>query len=102
MHEKVAELELASEQPTLEVTAEVAAEVTDELVNFLGVFTDDMSRTELMGKLNLKHAEHFRLHYLNKGLEFELIEMTIPDKPRSRLQKYRLTPLGKQVLATKE
>ncbi len=28
--------------------------------------------------------------------------MTIPDKPRSRLQKYRLTPLGKMLLAAKE
>lgn len=35
------------------------------------------------------------------GLQVELIEMTIPDKPRSCLQKYRLTPLGKQALAVK-
>ncbi|WP_420094934.1 hypothetical protein [Denitrificimonas caeni] len=28
-----------------------------------------MSRTELMQRLNLKHAEHFQLHYLSKGLE---------------------------------
>lgn len=31
-----------------------------------------------------------------------LIEMTVPDRPRSRLQKYRLTLLGRQVLATKD
>jgi ATP-dependent DNA helicase RecG len=27
-----------------------------------------------------------------------LIEMTMPDKPNSRLQKYRLTPEGKNAL----
>jgi len=30
-----------------------------------------------------------------------LIEMTLPDKPDSRLQKYRLTPSGKVRLARK-
>lgn len=31
-----------------------------------------------------------------------LIEMTVPDKPRRRLQKHRLTHLGKQVLCIKD
>lgn len=114
VHEKVAELERTAEtakeqarpevthQVTAEVTAEVAAEVAAELIDFLSAFKGDMTRAELMHTLNLQHAEHFRLAYLKKGLELGLIEMTIPDKPRSRLQKYRLTLLGKQVLATKD
>lgn len=38
------------------------------------------------------------LHYLMPSLEQGLIEMTLPDKPRSRLQKYRLTAAGKAAI----
>jgi predicted transcriptional regulator len=36
--------------------------------------------------------------YLKPALDDDLIEMTIPDKPRSSKQKYRLTEKGKRVL----
>ena len=35
--------------------------------------------------------------YLRPGVEGGLVEMTLPDSPRSRAQRYRLTILGEQV-----
>jgi hypothetical protein len=57
-----------------------------------------MSRGELMEKLRLKDRMHFRMDYLQPALAAALIEMTIPDKPRSSKQKYRLTDKGRQAL----
>ena len=56
-----------------------------------------MDRQEIQAKLGLSHRENFRSNYLKLALEQEFIEMTIPDKPNSSLQKYRLTVLGKQL-----
>ena len=52
---------------------------------------DTLSSNELMEKLHLSHKPTFRHNYLLPALEQNLIEMTIPDKPKSRLQKYRKT-----------
>lgn len=38
----------------------------------------------------------FRERYLGPALADGLIEMTIPDKPNSRLQEYRLTDEGRR------
>lgn len=61
-----------------------------------------MSRLALQQTLGLKHRDSFVETYLQPALEAELVEMTIPDKPQSRLQKYRLTDKGKALLAAKE
>lgn len=48
--------------------------------------------------LMLKDDEHFRKSYLNPALSVGMIELTIPEKPRSSKQKYRITDLGKKVV----
>mgnify|MGYP000018299526 FL=1 len=42
----------------------------------------------LMEKLGLKAKEGFRRNYLHPAIEMNLIQMTIPDKPNSKNQRY--------------
>lgn len=41
--------------------------------------------------------EHFRKTYIKPAIKEGFIEMTIPDKPNSRFQKYRLTSKGEKL-----
>ena len=77
---------------------EVTPEVTPE-VRLALVVQGAMSRRELQQILNLRDDEHFRVAYLLPALDAGLIKMTLPDKPTSRLQKYRLTARGRAVVA---
>jgi hypothetical protein len=54
---------------------------------------------EIQVVIGLKHRQTFRENYLNKYLAQGFIERTIPEKPRSRLQRYRLTEKGRAWLA---
>ena len=83
---------------TDQVTGEVTREVTGEVGRLLAVIQGEMKRSELQQALALKHEDHFRDAYLTPALSLGLIEMTIPDKPRSRLQRYRLTARGQHWL----
>ena len=88
-------------QVTGEVTGEVAPEVTGQAppeVRLLRVLSGEMTRLDIQEALGLKHEDHFRKSYLLPALQASLIEMTIPDKPRSSKQRYRLTPTGSEYL----
>jgi hypothetical protein len=83
---------------TFPVSKQVTEQVTEQvkrLVQKLG--SDAKTTNELMLDLELKHRPTFLYDYLKPSLEQGFVEMTIPDKPNSRLQKYRLTIFGKQL-----
>ena len=65
---------------------------TDQVKALLDALGDrELSAIELMSSLGLSHRRTFRQNYLNPALKAGLIERTVPDKPTSRLQKYRRT-----------
>lgn len=72
-------------------TDHVSDQENDYVKRLLTILNDkELSITEIMLQLGLKHKLTFRKNYLNPALEKGLIERTIPDKPRSKNQKYRI------------
>ena len=58
-----------------------------------------LSRQELMLQMGLRDRKSFYMLYVLPSLDLGLIEYTIPNKPNSRLQKYRLTAKGRSAVA---
>lgn len=73
---------------TEQVTEQV--EVLIKLMN-----GQEYSGIEMMELVRIKHRPTFLYNYLQPAIELGLVELTIPDKPNSSKQKYKLTPKGK-------
>lgn len=76
---------------------DVSAQVSEEneqmsecVKKLLSVMEYDIPYTSstLMEKLGLKAREGFRRNYLRPAIELNVIQMTIPDKPNSKNQRY--------------
>lgn len=70
---------------------------TREIEKLILVIEGEMSNSNIMDALNLRHRQNFRDNYLLPALDKGFIEMTIPEKPQSSKQKYRLTDQGKEL-----
>ena len=77
------------------ISSAITPQVTPQVARLLDVLAGDMSREEIQRSLGLQDRKSFRARYLVPALAEGLIEMTIPEKPNSRLQKYRLTGKGR-------
>ena len=77
---------------------QVAPEVAPEVMRLLSLCATPRTRRQMQAALQLKDDDHVRVAYVLPALNAGLIEMTIPDKPTSRLQKYRLTDKGRAAL----
>lgn len=81
-------------QDTQQDTPQDTDQVTDQVEQLVAVLTGEMSRASIQAGLELKDRPHFIESYLKPALEAGLIEMTLPDKPTSRHQRYRRTSRG--------
>ena len=88
-------LEILTEK-TKDLTAQVTAQVIAQVVLYC---REPRATKEIIGILGLKHWKTFRSNYLQPLLDDGWLEMTIPDKPTSSKQKYRLTVKGRKLLS---
>ncbi len=79
-----------------QVTPQVTLQVTPQVDYLMKCLSSNTSfkRDVLQAAVGLKDRENFRLNYLKPALELGLIEMTLPHKPNSKLQRYHLTEKG--------
>lgn len=75
---------------------------TRQVIMALAGSAESLSRVALQKAAGLRDREHFVDKYLNPLVVAGLIEMTIPDKPRSSRQLYRLTAKGRLFLKRKK
>lgn len=85
---------------TGQATGQAAVQVTEAIKRVVLVFVDEMKSAEIQEVLQLRHREYFRDNYLEPAINEGFVEMTIPEKPNSPIQKYRLTKKG-EVLKNK-
>jgi ATP-dependent DNA helicase RecG len=86
-------------QSTAQDTAQVTAQVTTQVAAVLQAASQTpKTREELQLAAGIRHREHFRKSYLGQMLAEGWLERTIPDKPRSGMQRYRTTEAGLAML----
>jgi len=84
------------------ITPQVAPQVTPQVKRLLQTMQGEMTRAQLQNALGLRDRKSFHERYLKPALSEGLIEMTIPEKPNSRLQRYRLTEKARKWLRERE
>lgn len=80
-----------------QVAPQVTPQVTPQVRQLLTIMSGDMSRLALMHSLKLNDRKSFAKTYLLPALKVGLIELTLPDKPKSSKQRYRISAAGIQV-----
>ena len=99
----------ATRQATRQVTRQVTrqaghqpnedsmGEVAEVIKRVVQVLHNELKRAEIQELLGLKDRENFVLNYLTPSLESDYIEMTIPESPTHKDQRYRLTLKGMEL-----
>ncbi len=92
-------VETAVTGPSTQSPTQSPTQLADPVVRLLLCLGEaELSPTDLRESVGIKHRPTFRANYMHPALEQGLVEPTIPDRPTSRLQKYRITPKGRALL----
>lgn len=91
IHKGLSDLSAIFDLPTTQATMQA----TEQVVKILQAAVDPVDRDLLQQASSLRNREHFRKAYLDPLISAGLIERTIPDKPTSPNQRYRLTEKGR-------
>ena len=94
------QVEHAEERGTRHVVPQVPDKYpasTLQVRNLIRSLDGERTRAEILQSLGLKDRTNLAKEYVQPALVEGLIEMTIPDKPRSSKQKYRLTDKGREL-----
>ena len=67
-------------------------------VEILRLCRQEQPLVALMKAVGRQNRTKFRDGFVKPLVDTGLLELTVPDKPRSRLQKYRTTPAGERAL----
>ena len=82
---------ILSSTDTAQDSGHVTAQVNVQVQRLLSaMMQEDYTLAELMQLVGLTHRATFQKNYLNPAIEAGLIKRTIPDKPKSPKQRYRL------------
>jgi ATP-dependent DNA helicase RecG len=82
-----------------EVTAPACAEAASAGRQVAAFCREPQPGKAIMAELGLKHWKTFQASYLARLMAMDILERTIPNKPRSRMQRYRTTEAGIAALA---
>ena len=79
-------------------TPQVTPQITPQVTRLLSVLKGEMSARQILHALGLSDRKSFRQRYLLPALEHALVEMTHPESPTARNQRYRLTARGRAAM----
>ena len=79
-------------------TGQVTGQVTEHVLTLLRACSSPQKSSDLQKLIGLKHRETFQRNYLDPLLAKGWIARTIPEKPKSRMQRYLTTAAGKHLI----
>lgn len=81
-----------------QATGQVTGQVDAWILNVLTACRTPKKSSEIQDISGIKHRETFQRNYLDYLLKEDLLARTIPEKPKSPMQRYQTTAKGQQLL----